>query len=62
VIGHGNKVVVAVRTPGMDAYRVRQSDDRDYAVFTVRGGRIVALRDCPNRGDALSFAGIAEHP
>jgi ketosteroid isomerase-like protein len=62
VIGHGNKVVVAVRTPGADAYRVRQSDDHDYAMFTVRAGRIVALRDCPNRGDALRLAGIEEHP
>ena len=57
VIGHGDKVVVAVRTPGADAYRVRQSDDRDYAMFTVRDGRIVALRDCRDRGDALRLAG-----
>jgi ketosteroid isomerase-like protein len=62
VIGHGDKVVVTVRTPGADAYRVRQSDDRDYAVFTVWGGRIVALHDCLNRGDALRLAGIDEHP
>lgn len=48
VIGNDDKVVVAVRTPGADAYRVRQSDDRDYAMFTVRDGRIVALRDCRN--------------
>jgi ketosteroid isomerase-like protein len=62
VIGHGDKVVVAVRTPGADAHRLRQSDDRDYAVFTVRDGRIVALRDCRDRGDALTRAGIEEHP
>ncbi len=62
VIGHGDKVVVAVRTPGADAYRVRQSDDRDYAMFTVRDGRIVALRDCRDRGDALRLAGIEGHP
>jgi ketosteroid isomerase-like protein len=62
VIGHGDKVVVAVRTPGADAYRVRQSDDRDYAMFTVRDGRIVALRDCRDRADALTLAGIEEHP
>jgi hypothetical protein len=40
----------------------RQSDDRDYALFTVRDGRIVALRDCRDRGDALRLAGIEEHP
>jgi ketosteroid isomerase-like protein len=61
VIGHGDKVVVTVRTPGADAYRGGQSDDRDYAVLTVRGGRIIALRDCRNRGDALRLAGIDEH-
>ncbi len=62
VIGHGDKVVVAVRTPGADAHRLRQSDDRDYAMFTVRDGRIVALRDCRDRADALRLAGIEEHP
>jgi ketosteroid isomerase-like protein len=62
VIGHDDKVVVAVRTPGADSYRVRQSDDRDYAMFTVRDGRIVALRDCLDRADALTRAGIEEHP
>jgi ketosteroid isomerase-like protein len=62
VIGHGDKVVVAVRTPGADAYRVRQSDDRDYVLLTVREGRIVALRDCRDRADALILAGIEEHP
>jgi ketosteroid isomerase-like protein len=62
VIGHGDKVVVAVRTPGADAYRVCQSDDRDFAMFTVRDGRIVALRDCRDRADALTLAGIEEHP
>jgi ketosteroid isomerase-like protein len=62
VIGHGNKVVATVRTPSADAHRARQSDDRDYTLFTVRGGRIVALRDCRDRGDALRLAGIDEHP
>ncbi len=62
VIGQGDKVVVAVRTPGADAYRVRPSDDRDYALFTVRDGRIVAPRDCRDRADALRLAGIEEHP
>jgi hypothetical protein len=62
VIGHGNKVVVTVRTPSAAAYRVRQSDDRDYTLFTMHGGRIVALRDCRDRDEALSLAGIEEHP
>jgi uncharacterized protein len=59
VVGHGDQVVVVVvRTPGADAYRVRQTDDRNYSVFTVREGRIVALRDCRDRQEALHLTGI----
>ena len=58
VVGHGDRVMVVVRTPGIDAYRVRQTDDRNYSVFTVREGRIVALRDCRDRQEALRLTGI----
>ena len=58
VAGNGDAVMVGVRTPGIDAFRVRKANDRDYAVFTVRGGRIVALRDCRDRREALALAGI----
>lgn len=58
VLGHGDRVMVVVRTPGVDAYRVRQADDRNYDVFTVHGGRIVALRACRDRQEALRLAGI----
>lgn len=54
----GDQVMVAVRTPGVDAFRVRKADDRNYAVFTVRDGRIVALRDCRDRQEARAIAGI----
>ncbi len=54
VVGNGDQVMVVVRTPGVDAYRVRRADDRSYAVFTVRGGRIVALQDCRDREEALA--------
>lgn len=57
VVGHGDRVMVVVRTPGADAYRVRPGD-RSYAVFTVRDGRVVALRDCRDRQEALRLAGI----
>lgn len=57
-VGHGDRVMVVVRTPGIDAYRVRRADDRNYSVFTVRGGRIVALRDCRDRQEALHFTRI----
>jgi ketosteroid isomerase-like protein len=58
VWGVGDRVMVVVRTPGIDGYRVRKADDRNYAVFTFREGRIVALRDCRDREEAMKVAGI----
>jgi ketosteroid isomerase-like protein len=58
VLGRGDRVMVVAKTPGVDAYRVRQADDRNFSVFTVREGRIVALRDCRDRQEALAVAGI----
>ncbi len=58
VTGRGQLVMVGVRTPGVDADYGRRGDDRAYSVFTVRGGRIVALRDCRNRQEALRLTGI----
>ena len=58
VAGNGEYVLVVARTPGVDAYRVRPADNRNFSVFTVRDGRIVAIRDCRDRGEALAAAGI----
>ena len=58
VTGAGELVMVGVRTPGVDARHGRRGDDRAYSVFTVREGRIVALRDCRDRQEALQLAGI----
>jgi ketosteroid isomerase-like protein len=58
VLGHGDRVMAVTRTPGGDAYRVRPADDRNFSVLTVREGRIVALRDCRDRQEALAAAGI----
>jgi ketosteroid isomerase-like protein len=59
VIGKGDRVMVVVRTPGLDGHRARKADDRNYAVLTVRDGRIVALRDCRDRREAMAVAGIS---
>jgi len=59
VIGNGDRVMVVVRTPGLDAHRARHADDRNFDVLTVRDGRIVALRGCRDRNEALAVAGIA---
>ena len=58
VVGNGDRVMIVARTPGVDAYRVRRVGDRSFTVFTVRDGRIVAIRDCRDRGEALAAAGI----
>jgi ketosteroid isomerase-like protein len=51
-------VMVGVRIAGVDAHHGRHGDDRTYSVFTVREGRIVALRDCRDRQEALQLVGI----
>jgi hypothetical protein len=53
IIAHGDKVMVTVRTPGVDAFRARPADDRGYEVLTVRAGRIGALRSCHDRGEEV---------
>jgi ketosteroid isomerase-like protein len=58
VTSAGELVMVGVRTPGVDAHHGRRGDDWAYSVFTVRDGRIVALRDCRDRQEALQLAGI----
>jgi ketosteroid isomerase-like protein len=58
VAGRGELVMVGVRVPGVDAHYGRRGDDRAFSVVTVRGGRIVALRDCCDRQEALTLAGI----
>jgi hypothetical protein len=56
VTSNCERVMVGVRTPGIDAHFSRGGDDRAYSVFTVREGRIVALRDCRDRLEALQLA------
>jgi ketosteroid isomerase-like protein len=58
VIANGDRVVVGVRTPGIDTFRMRHSQDRNYDVFTVRDGRVVAMRACRDRDEALAIAGV----
>ena len=59
VAGKGERVMVGVRTPGADGHFDRGGgDERAYSVFTMRDGRIVALRDCRDRQEALQVAGI----
>ena len=58
IIGHDDKVLVVVHTPGVDAHRATPANDRNYEVLTLRDGQIVALRACRSKAEGLAFAGI----
>lgn len=59
VVASGDQVIVVMHTPGVDAYRNRQADDRTYDVVTLREGLIVGLHSCRDRREARQLAGIA---
>ncbi len=58
VASRGELVMVGVRTPGVGDDHGRLGANHVYSVFTVRDGRIVALRDCRDREEARQLAGI----
>jgi len=60
VHANGELVMVAVHTPGLDALRARQGNDRNYDVLTIRDGKIVAMRACRDRSEALEAAGVSD--
>jgi ketosteroid isomerase-like protein len=51
----GDKVMVAVRTPGADQHRAWQGNDRNYLVLTLRQGQVVAMRAFRDLDEARSF-------
>ncbi len=55
VVASGERVLVVTRSPGIDARRARQTADMNFHVLTVRDGKIVALRACRSRDEALGF-------
>jgi ketosteroid isomerase-like protein len=59
VVAAGDRVMLVMRTPGVDGYRHRQADDRTYDIVTVRDGLIIGLHACRDRSEARSLAGIA---
>ena len=58
IVASGDKVMVVIRTPGVDRVRVRRAEDRNYLVLTLDQGRIIRMRACRNREEARGFAGI----
>jgi ketosteroid isomerase-like protein len=54
----GDKVMVVIRTPGIDRHRVRPPGDRNFLVLTLRQGRVVAMRACRDGAEARAAAGL----
>lgn len=54
----GDKVMVVIRTPGVDRVRARQAEDRNFLVLTLAQERIIRMRACRDRDEARAFAGI----
>jgi uncharacterized protein len=55
----GDKVMVIVRTPGIDRQRARQAGDRNFLVLTLRQGQVIAMRACRDRAEARDVAGLS---
>jgi hypothetical protein len=53
----GDKVMVVIRTPGVDRVRARQAEDRNFLVLTLAQERIIRMRACRDRDEARAFAG-----
>jgi ketosteroid isomerase-like protein len=58
VVAVGDRVILVMRTPGIDEHRHRQADERTFDVVTVGDGLIVGLHACRDRSEARSLAGI----
>jgi ketosteroid isomerase-like protein len=58
IASSGDKVMVAVHTPGADQRRAWQAEDRSYLVLTLDQGRILAMHDFRDRDEARNFAGL----
>ena len=53
----GDKVMVVIRTPGVDRVRAHQAEHRNSLVLTLAQERI-RMRACRDRDEARAFAGI----
>ncbi|HYZ52302.1 MAG TPA: nuclear transport factor 2 family protein [Streptosporangiaceae bacterium] len=58
IAASGDKVMVVIRTPGIDRVRVRQAGDRNFFVLTLDQERIIRMRACRDRDEARNIAGI----
>jgi len=58
IASSGDKVMVVIRTPGIDRVRARQAGDRNFLVLTLDQERIIKMRACRDQDEARAFAGI----
>ena len=59
VVANGDRVLVVTHSPGLDEVQARKTGDLNFHVLTVRDGKIVALRACRSRDEALGFIAAA---
>ena len=59
VVTNGDRVLVVTRAPGIDTIRARKTGDLNFHVLTVRDEKIVALRACRSREEAIGFVTAA---
>jgi len=59
VVVDRDRVLVVTRSPGIDTIRARKTGDLNFHVLTVRDEKIVALRACRSRDEALGFVTAA---
>lgn len=55
VTASGDKVLVVIRTPGLDERRAWQNGDRNILVVTLSEGKVVAMRAFRDHDEARSF-------
>ncbi len=58
IAASGDKVMVVIRTPGIDRVRARRAGDRNFLVLTLDQERIIKMRACRDRDEARAFAGV----
>ncbi len=58
IAASGDKVMVVIRTPGIDRVRARQAGDLNFLVLTLDQERIIKMRACRDQDEARAFAGI----
>lgn len=53
-----DKVAVIMYAPGLDRFRARSADDRNFHLVTVRDGKVVSMRACRDRAELRARAGL----